>query len=62
VELSIQIKVHDDGSWSYEQDSVLKMHGHAEFFHHIARNWLRRVGAPTPNWLLRREVAARPGG
>jgi hypothetical protein len=53
VEFSIRVEVHDDGTWSYEQDTVLKMHGQAELFHHIDRNTLHRVAAPTANPLLR---------
>ncbi len=49
VEYRIQVRIHDDGSWSYEEDTVLRIRGQAELFHHTDRNHLTRVAAPTPN-------------
>jgi hypothetical protein len=43
------ITFNDDGSWSYEQDTVLVIPGLAEPFHHTDRNTLRKVGEPKPN-------------
>ena len=51
---SIRITVHDDGTWAYEEDTVLMIQGQTEPFHHVDKNRLTRVAAPTPNPLARR--------
>jgi len=38
-----------DGTFSYEQDTVLLVAGRPEPFHHTDRNTLRRVASPAPN-------------
>ena len=53
VEFRIRVTVHDDGSWGYEEDTVLQIQGQSELFHHTDRNLLHRVAAPTPNPLAR---------
>jgi hypothetical protein len=50
----IAVDVHADGTWSYEQDTVLQVRGQAEPFHHTDRNTLRKVLGPVPNPLGRR--------
>jgi hypothetical protein len=45
----IKVSFHADGSWSYDEDTVLKIRGQTEPFHHTDRNTLVRVAAPTPN-------------
>ena len=49
LEYRISVTVNQDGTWSYEQDTVLLVRGRTEPFHHTDRNTLRRVGEPTPN-------------
>lgn len=49
----ITVSFHDDGSWGYEEDTVLQIHGQTEPFHHTDRNRLVKVGEPTPNPLAR---------
>jgi len=49
----INVDIHDDGSWSYEQVTRLQILGRDELFDHTDRNRLYRVAAPTPNWLMR---------
>jgi hypothetical protein len=49
VEYAVTVTVNADGSWSYEQDTVLQVAGRSEPFHHVDRATLRRVAAPTPN-------------
>jgi hypothetical protein len=49
----IQVTCHPDGTWSYEEDTVLVVRGQATPFHHTDRNTLTRVGDPTPNPLAR---------
>lgn len=46
---TIDVSIHDDGAWSYEQDTVLIIPGQAEPFHHKDHNRLRKIGEPTPN-------------
>jgi hypothetical protein len=53
VEFRIQVTVNPDGSWSYEEDTVLMIRGQSEPFHHTDRNTLTKIGAPTPNPLAR---------
>ncbi len=45
----MHVTVHDDGTWSYEEEGVLQIPGRDEPFSHIDRNTLTRVAAPTPN-------------
>jgi hypothetical protein len=53
TEFRISVTVHDDGSWSYEEDTVLQIQGRDEPFHHTDRNTLTRLAAATPNPLAR---------
>jgi hypothetical protein len=47
------VSLHDDGTWGYEEDTVLQIRGQAEPFHHTDRNRLTKIGEPTPNPLAR---------
>jgi len=42
VRYELQITVHDDGSFSYAEDTVLQIPGETEHFHHTDRNTLQR--------------------
>jgi hypothetical protein len=53
TEFRIQVTVHDDGTWTYEQDTVLQIQGRSEPFHHTDRNTLSKLAEPTPNPLAR---------
>jgi hypothetical protein len=53
VEFRIKVTVNADGSWSYDEDTVLIIHGQAEPFHHQDRNTLTKVGEAIPNPLAR---------
>lgn len=53
VEFRIQVSIHDDGTWSYEQDTVMKIKDQAELFHHTDNNRLNKIGEATPNPLAR---------
>ena len=46
---TITVTVHDDGTWSYEEDTVMAIKGQTELFHHRDSNHLHRVAAPTPS-------------
>ena len=53
LEFRIKVSVNGDGTWSYEQDTVLKIAGSDQLFHHTDCNTLHKVGEATPNWLMR---------
>lgn len=46
---TITITVHDDGTWSYDEDTVMQIKGQDEPFHHRDTHRLTRVAPPTPN-------------
>lgn len=43
VKYELQITIHNDNSFSYEEDTVLQMHGQKELFHHIDKNTMKRA-------------------
>jgi hypothetical protein len=49
LEWSITVSVNADGTFSYEQETLLVLPGRAEPFRHVDRNTLRRVAPPAPN-------------
>jgi hypothetical protein len=53
VGFTITVRIHEDGTWGYEEDTVLMIRGQEQPFHHTDRNLLRRVAGPTPNPLAR---------
>jgi hypothetical protein len=61
--VSIEVTIHADGTWSYEQDTVMAVAGAGEPFHHTNRATLRKIGEPTPNPLAasRGSATAYPG-
>ena len=52
---TITVTLHDDGTWSYDEDTVMLIKGQSEPFHHRDRNRLTRVAPPVPN-----PVASKP--
>lgn len=54
VEYRIQVTFHPDGTWSYDEDTVMVIRGQTEPFHHTDRNTLHKIGEPEPNPLARR--------
>jgi len=46
---TIKVDIHSDGTWSYEQDTLLIIPGQTETFHHTDRNRLRKIAEPTRN-------------
>lgn len=54
VEFRIAVSIDADGTWSYEEDTVLMIKGQAEPFHHTDRNTLSKIAEPTPNPLARK--------
>ncbi|MDC8757320.1 FABP family protein [Janthinobacterium fluminis] len=53
VEYRIKVTINADGSWGYEEDTVMLIKGQDEPFHHIDRNILFKVAEATPNPLAR---------
>jgi len=49
VEFTIDVTINDDGTWSYDEDTVLDIQGQNELFHHRDRNTLKKLAEPTPN-------------
>ena len=53
VEYRMTVNIHDDGTWSYEQDTVLKIKDQEALFHHVDNNTLYKIGEASPNPLAR---------
>jgi hypothetical protein len=49
VEVRVHVAVNPDGTWTYDEDTVMEVLGRDEPFHHTDRHTLRRVAEPTPN-------------
>ncbi|MBH5328809.1 FABP family protein [Eikenella sp. S3360] len=46
---TIQVRINDDGTWAYRQETVLRIPGQSEPFAHTDHNTLHKIGEPTPN-------------
>jgi hypothetical protein len=53
TEFRIKVTIHPDGTWSYDEDTVLLIRGNPEPFQHRDRNTLLKLEEPTPNPLAR---------
>lgn len=53
TEFRIKVTLNSDGTWTYEEDTVLQIRGKEEPFHHTDRNTLFKVAEPTANPLAR---------
>jgi hypothetical protein len=49
VSFRIRVTVHDDGTWSYEQHTQMRVEGRDDLVDHVDRNRLTRIAGPTPN-------------
>ncbi len=49
LEWSVTVTVNGDGTFSYEQETLLQIPGRPEPFRHLDRNTLHRVAPPRPN-------------
>jgi len=54
LEFRIKVSASPDGTWAYDEDTLLMIRGKTEPFHHTDRSTLTRIGAPTPNPLARK--------
>ena len=57
----VHVTVHDDGTWSYEEEGVLQIPGREDLFSHIDRNTLTRIGPPELNPLANRAEGTGAG-
>ena len=51
TEYHIEVIFNNDGTWSYQLDTILMIKGQAAPFHHTDVNTLHKIGEPTPNGL-----------
>jgi hypothetical protein len=49
VEVRVRVRINPDGTWLYDEDTVMKVLGRDEPFHHTDRHTLKKVSEPTPN-------------
>ncbi|HVN51683.1 MAG TPA: heme-binding beta-barrel domain-containing protein [Acidimicrobiales bacterium] len=49
VSFQMRVTVNGDGTWSYEEHTVLRIPDRDGLVDHVDRNTLRRIGEPTPN-------------
>jgi len=54
VEFRIKVTINPDGTWSYDEDTVLMIKDKTEPFHHTDRSTLTKVAEPTPNPMARK--------
>jgi hypothetical protein len=54
VEYRIKVTINPNGTWSYDEDTVLMIRGQTEPFHHRDCNTLSKIGEPTPNPLAQK--------
>jgi len=53
VEIRVTVTINPDGTWGYDEDTVLEIPDRHEPFHHTDRHTLHKVAEPTPNPLVR---------
>ena len=58
----IRVTINGDGTWSYEEDTVLQLPDRDDVFHHIDRNTLTRVAPSAPNPLVALLPVGRAAG
>lgn len=54
TEFRMTVSINDDGTWSYEEDTVMMIKGLTAPFHHTDQNTLHKIAEPTPNPLARK--------
>jgi hypothetical protein len=53
VSFRMRVTVNADGTWSYEEEALLRIPGTEKLFRHVDCNTLTRIAPPTPNPLAR---------
>jgi hypothetical protein len=54
TEFRIKVTINDDGTWTYDEDTVLLIRGQDEPFHHRDKSTLTKLADATPNPLARK--------
>jgi hypothetical protein len=49
IAFKINVTFNPDGTWTYEEDTVLQIQGQSDLFHHTDKNILTKIAEPTPN-------------
>jgi hypothetical protein len=49
VSFRLRVTVHDDGTWSYEEHTQMRVPDRDALVDHVDRNTLKRIGEPVPN-------------
>ena len=49
VEVRVAVTVRADGTWGYDEDTVMRIEGRDDLFHHTDRHALTKVSEPAPN-------------
>lgn len=67
LDFRMTVRINDDGTWSYDQNTRMQLPDRAEPFDHVDANTLHRIADPTPNPLavaagLTSPVGATAGG
>jgi hypothetical protein len=62
VSYRIHVTVHENGTWSYEEEGMLQIPGRKDLFSHIDRNTLTRIEPPELNPLARADTRPASGG
>ena len=58
VEFRIKVTINDDGTWSYDEDTVMMIRGRDEAFHHTDSHTMKKIAEPTPNPLALQATSA----
>ena len=53
VEIRVTVTINADGTWGYDEDTVLQIPDRDDLFHHTDRHTLHKVAEPTLNPLAR---------
>ncbi|MBV8297226.1 MAG: FABP family protein [Acidimicrobiia bacterium] len=59
VSFRMRITANDDGTWSYEEHTEMRVRGRDGLVDHVDRNTLKRVSPPIPNPLARGSAVRR---
>jgi hypothetical protein len=53
VSFNMRVTAHDNGTWSYEEHTMMRIPDRDGLVDHVDRNTLRKIGEPVPNPLAR---------
>ena len=61
LEFKVRVTFNPDGTWGYDEDTLMQIAGQDELFHHTDRNLLHKVGEPGLNPLVDPAATAAAG-